>query len=322
MDIEHRLAFAGIGLAAVALVVTQLDALPLNLSDLNPFRASISFDDTGRDQHGMSLMLEREFDVGAGWQLAVDVPDADVSIRPGRDGEASVRVFMSGRDRDRGREAFDHLGFEAEVRGTELTVGAHGSRFDRSESHGDRSGVGFLIEVTVPPSIGGTVSTGDGDISLGDLRGDYELETSDGDISVGRLSGSLYLRTSDGDVRAGALAGERISVRTSDGDVQIGALTGPAEISTSDGDIRVQIDRAGDLTLRTGDGDITIYADESLRADLDFSGESIDLGSGFTLAAGRLHPRGARGTLNGGGPTLRAHTGDGTISMRGLIQDR
>jgi DUF4097 and DUF4098 domain-containing protein YvlB len=167
----------------------------------------------------------------------------------------------------------------------------------------------------VPQSCDATISTGDGDISIGDLDGAIELETSDGDITAGSLSGSLRLRTSDGDVSAEGLAGATISVRTSDGDIRIGALSGEAEISTSDGDIRVSIARADDVSLRTGDGDITIYAPESLRAEIDFSAESVRFGSAFNLN-GRVNTHGARGSLNGGGPRLFAHTGDGSITMR------
>jgi DUF4097 and DUF4098 domain-containing protein YvlB len=151
---------------------------------------------------------------------------------------------------------------------------------------------------------------------MSDFEGHFDLKTSDGDISVGRLTGSVYLRTSDGDVSADALAGSTVSVRTSDGDVNIDDLSGPAEVSTSDGDIRVTISQAGEVKLRTGDGDITIYAHETLQADVDFSGEEVRLAPGFSLVAGRLSEHGAQGTLNGGGPTLHAHTGDGTISMR------
>ena len=315
MDIEHRLGFAGIGVAAVALVVTQVDSLQMRLASLNPFGKTAVADVTDSGQRHRELMLDRAFDVSSGGLLTVDVADADVTIRPGTNGGASVKVFMSTRDFDWGRELFDRMEFEVGLHGSELSISAQNPRFERSERNSHRSGVGFSVEVTIPQSYNATVTTADGDVSLGDLQGEIDLRTSDGDIVVGTLSGTLHLRTSDGDVSADALTGQTVSVRTSDGDVRVGELAGPAEISTSDGDIRVFIDRAGDISLRTGDGDITIYADESLQAEVDFSGESVQVASGFTLE-GRVSTNGARGSLNGGGPKLFAHTGDGAISIR------
>ncbi len=318
MELEHRIGFVGIGIAAVALIATQTDLLPLSLTSLNPFsRAS----DEMVDQRGRMRMLEREFDVGAGGSLSVDVADADVTVRSSSAGEASVMVFMRARDRDWGREVFDRMNFDVGSRGNEITVSAQSPRIDRSE-WSDNSGVGFQVEITVPSNCSAFISTGDGDISMGDLTGEFDLETSDGDISVGTLTGTLHLRTSDGDVSAEGLSGSTISVRTSDGDVRISALSGPAEISTSDGDISVALDRGEDIRLRTGDGDITIYADQSIQAEVDFIGEEIQMASGFLLSEGRISENGAQGVLNGGGPTLHVHTGDGTISMRDRGVDR
>ena len=321
MEIEHRLGFAGIGVAAVALVVTQVDAVQLRLASLNPFGKSFAADVSDSGQRHRELMLDRSFDVSSGGLLSIDVADADVTVRSGTGNGASVKVFMSARDLEWGRSMFERTEFDVQLHGGELSVSAQNPQYERSERNHNRGGVGFSVEVTIPPSYNAMVTTGDGDISMGDLQGEIDLTTSDGDIAVGTLSGTLHLRTSDGDVSAEALTGQTVSVRTSDGDVRIGALTGPAEISTSDGDINVFIDQADEISLRTGDGDITIYADESLRSEVDFSGESVQVASGFTLE-GRVSTNGARGSLNGGGPKLFAHTGDGDISIRSGRLDR
>jgi DUF4097 and DUF4098 domain-containing protein YvlB len=309
MELEHRIGFIGIGVAAVALIATQTDLLSLSLSSLNPFNRASDETVTQSVQRGRIVMLEREFEVGAGSNLSVDVADADVTVRSGSAREASVKVLMRARDRDWGRQVFDRMNFDVGSRGDEISVSAQSPRFDRSEWNGDNGGVGFQ-------NCNAIISTGDGDITMSDLTGDFDLETSDGDISVGTLSGTLHLRTSDGDVSAEGLSGSTISVRTSDGDVRIRELAGPAEISTSDGDINVTLDRAEDIRLRTGDGDITIYANQSIQANVDFSGEEVQMASGFLLSEGRVSENGAQGVLNGGGPTLHAHTGDGTISIR------
>lgn len=321
MDLEHRLGFAGIGLAAVALVVTQVDSVQMRLASMNPFSKTVVADVAESGQRHRVLMLDQDFDVRSGGLLEIDVADADVTVRTGSGAGATVKVFMSARDLDWGREMFDRMEFDVQLHGSELSVSAQNPRYDRSERNHNRGGVGFSVEVTIPQSYNATVATLDGDISMGDLQGEVDLTTADGDISVGSLSGTLHMRTSDGDISADALTGQSVSVRTSDGDVRIRALAGPAEVSTSDGDISVFIDHSDDVSLRTGDGDITIYADHSLRAEVDFSGESVQVGSGFSLE-GRVGTRGAKGSLNGGGPKLFAHTGDGDISIRDGRLDR
>lgn len=322
MDIEHRMGFIGIGMAALALVATQTDLLPLSLSNLIPFGRNAEAEMTRPDQRGRELMLERNLDVRPGGTLAVELDDADVTVRAETTNQATIKVFMSASDRNWGREVFDRMDFEASLRGTELSVSSQHPRFDRSEWRDGRGNVNFHVEITMPSSFGATISTADGDVSMGDFEGEFDLKTSDGDISVGALAGTIYLETSDGDVSADRLSGETISVRTSDGDVTVNTLTGPAAISTSDGDISIGLENSVDVTLRTGDGDVTIYADEALRASLDFNGESVELGAGFTLDDGRVTEHGIEGDLNGGGPVVQVHTGDGAISMIDRGRDR
>jgi hypothetical protein len=319
MDLEHRIGFIGIGAAAVALVATQFDSVSLALANLNPFRSETPVASEGSIQRGWELMLQKDFDVRPGGSLSVEVADADVTVRSGTASEATVKVLMNARDRSWGREVFDRMNFDVALHGDEVNVVAREVRSDWGD---ERGGIGFQVEVTVPSSFDAVISTADGDISVSSLEGDFELETADGDISVGSLSGSMHIRTSDGDVSAEALSGSSVSVRTSDGDVSIGALAGPAEISTSDGDIRVYLEGADEIRLRTGDGDITIYAEPTLSANVDFSGEEVHLASAFALSDGRVSEHGARGTFNDGGPTLHAHTGDGTIVVREKRLDR
>jgi len=316
MDLYQRLGFIGIGAAALALASTQLDSLSISLANINPFARAVGSDQPDSGRSVRKLMLERELSVGPGGTLSVEVDDADVTVEAGSTDRATVRVFMSAGDRDWGRRLFEMMQFDAGLHGNEVSVTSANPRVDWSEQRGESGGVDFLVEIVVPQSFDATIRTGDGDISLADFAGAFDLKTADGDISVGRLTGTVVLRTSDGDVHAEMLAGEAISVRTSDGDVQIGELAGPGEISTSDGDISVRLEGVGELNLSTGDGDITIYAHESLQAHLDFSGESVDLDTGFVLSNGRISEQGIRGDLNGGGGIVQARTGDGTISMK------
>lgn len=335
MESEHRIGLLGLGVAALAVAAPQLKHLPSAFADLSGAGPTDVASVVAVQQRDRELMLDRDFDVRTGGTLSVSVPDADVEVRVGDNDRASVRIFMTARDRDWGRELFERMEFDARLSGNELRVVSRNPRFDRSEWRSNRGGVGFLVEITVPREYNTDISTSDGDITVEEFSGTAILETSDGDITAEALAGSdINLKTSDGDITAGTLSGsditletsdgninaesltcEALTVHTSDGDIRLRDLAGAARVSTGDGDIQIHIREAGELNLRTGDGDITIYADRSLSANLDLDGESVDLGSGFSLS-GRVSRHGARGSLNGGGPTIQAHTGDGSIVVR------
>ena len=123
------------------------------------------------------------------------------------------------------------------------------------------------------------------------------------------------METSDGDITADALEATMTEIRTSDGDIDIRSVAGAVRATTSDGDIRVQLANAGDVRLRTSDGDITIYAPMSLKAEIDFDGEDLNVERGFDIL-GRITRRRVSGSLNGGGPLLAAGTHDGSITLR------
>ncbi len=158
MDIEHRIGFIGIGAAAFALVATQTNLLPFSLAGLNPFGRSEITDAPTIDQQGRQLMFDREFDVRPGGHLSIEVADADVKVRTGTSNHATVRVLMSSSDHDWGRELFNSMHFDVELSGSELRVDAESPHTERSHGTGNRGGVGFTVEVTLPQEYNATIS--------------------------------------------------------------------------------------------------------------------------------------------------------------------
>ncbi|UCD24696.1 MAG: DUF4097 family beta strand repeat protein [Gemmatimonadota bacterium] len=311
MDPVHRWTIVGLCAMAAVWVAPKID-LPLHL--LNRHNHDSHAPEQG-SQRGQELMLDRTFDVRSGGTLAVDVPDGDVEIRAGSDSRATVRVYVSARDMGWGREVFDRMEFAVAASADRVTVRARSPRIHSDEWRANQ-GVGVKVELTVPRDFNADISTSDGDIDMGSLDGRVELHSSDGDIHFGTLRGPhVTIATSDGDVVGEMLAAERVTLETSDGDVDVTMAAGTARISTSDGDIQLHLVNPAEVDLSTGDGDITIFADPSLRADVELRGEDVHMASPFKLE-GRIMRGGATGTLNGGGPLLVAETGDGSISIR------
>jgi DUF4097 and DUF4098 domain-containing protein YvlB len=160
------------------------------------------------------------------------------------------------------------------------------------------------VEITIHMPRQGQVNlhTGDGSIHIANLKGTMELESGDGNLEVESVEGTLHAHTGDGNIRAhGRFDG--LDIRTGDGNVETRADAGSSlgsgwEVVTGDGNVTLAVpgNLAADVELKTGDG-------------------HINLGMPLTME-GSLKENYMRGKMNGGGPTLRVHTGDGAIELK------
>ncbi len=268
-------------------------------------------------QRREEVMFERDFQVGAGGRLRVEVGDMDLDVRPGDVSSVHVRVIARARDMSYARERFEDQRFEAEAAGREVHLRTRERSYDGDwREWRRRGGVSFRAEVTVPREFDVELHTGDGDIRLGDLTGDASLDTGDGDVWIEGITGSrVSLQTGDGDVTVRRLAADEIELRTGDGDLTLERVSGAITASTGDGDVELDIERFAGASIHTGDGDVRIYADASIRADVDIEGEDLEVSRPFTVS-GRLDRHHLSGSLNGGGPRLSVRTGDGSVSLR------
>lgn len=278
-----------------------------------------------------SVAYDRAFDVGSTGRLDVQLGDVDLRIRSTGAREARVVLHMDGEAVDAEAVLAD-MGFRVETSAGELRI-----REDSEEGWSDWDDaydeLEMTLDVTVPRGFDVVARTGDGDVAVASFEGTVEVQTGDGDIAIvdaggsavrlqtgdgnvalsGAARGDVSIQTGDGDVAVGRVAGS-LEARTGDGDIHIQELSGELRASTGDGDVRVTLARFEGLEIRTGDGDVTIYADPSIRADVDLSGGDFILGDAFALPA-QLDSHRLEGALNGGGARLSVRVGDGTIRL-------
>ncbi len=165
-------------------------------------------------------------------------------------------------------------------------------------SVGDRR---TLIEVRMPREGKVRLHTGDGEIRLRDLKGDFELQTGDGQVEANGVDGILKAHSGDGHIRAKGRF-DALDISTSDGRIEAEAVAGSAigrgwDLKTGDGSVSLTIPEnlAADVTLHTGDGHITLEMPLTVQ--------------------GRYDSHNVHGKLNGGGGPLTIHTGDGSIRL-------
>jgi hypothetical protein len=224
-------------------------------------------------------------------ELRIASDDADVILKAGSPGAVEARLttkgWTIGRDGVRVEVHQNANRVEIEVR----VPASHWGLGNRS----------VRLEVSVPPELSADVHTGDGDISATALKGEFRFTSGDGAIEAESLDGTLTARSGDG--RLGVRGRfDQLDLHTNDGSITAALspgskMAGPWRMETGDGGITLRLPEgfAADIDARTGDGDISCSLP---KANVSHSG-----------------PTSFRGKVNGGGMTLRIHTGDGSIRI-------
>jgi DUF4097 and DUF4098 domain-containing protein YvlB len=195
-------------------------------------------------------------------------------------------------------------------------------------------------EVRMPKNADLQLETSDGNVEMSDLHGNIVVHTSDGAIKASQLSGTIDIRSNDGDIAVQMLAGT-FKLHSGDGKIHATQLDGNCNASTRDGPIQVA-GRFDSLDVKSGDGTVSVRAEpgskmsstwsittqdggvevaipKDLSAKLDAGTRDGHVSLGLPVSVeGNVDPKTVRGTINGGGPTLFIHTGDGTIHLSGI----
>ncbi len=170
------------------------------------------------------------------------------------------------------------------------------------------------LSLKLPYKSNVAVSLVDGDISLRELSGEFEISSKDGDLEMTEMSGSVIANTVDGDVELSiseVVSDEFfISLNTLDGDIEL----------------ELPVDIQANLSAMTFDGEIDI--DDEFRRSVPKSsnfesGDGIKIPKAPKAPTPPFPPIRIRNIdnirqihLNGGGSIVELHTVDGDIEVR------
>jgi len=234
---------------------------------------------------------QKTFTITGKATVRVETNDASVHITGSETREIQVRVTATGyRIGDEVRVSERQTGnrVEVEVRVPHQVVIGFSNR-------------SVEIDVALPRESDLDIHAGDGRIEVMDVKGDARLATNDGRIRVYRADGSLNASTGDGSIEADGRF-DALDVSTHDGHVRVSAQSG-SKIG-------------GGWSVRTKDGRVDVLVPDKLAADLDAETHDGHVTVDIPVEmAGQLGRSRLRGKLNGGGPTLRIRTGDGSIHV-------
>ena len=161
-----------------------------------------------------------------------------------------------------------------------------------------------------------TCGTSGGNGSVVDVQGDVSMETSGGNLRAERGTGSLLMKTSGGNVSASGYVGD-IDLATSGGNVRAVDVDGMVRARTSGGSVHVTLSGSNKgVHAETSGGDVEITVPNDLKANLDLSTSGGHVACDIPVTVkGKLEEDNIRGSVNGGGNLIWAHTSGGNVHV-------
>jgi hypothetical protein len=162
----------------------------------------------------------------------------------------------------------------------------------------------------------------DGGIQISHVTGTVDIHSTDGAINATALKGDLKLETSDGSITASDLDG-RCTAHTSDGALHIAGRFDSLDLRSEDGVVTARVESGSAISstwrIRSADGAVRLALPGDFKANLDATTNNGRITVNLPAAAnGNASKSEFHGTLNGGGPVVLVHTGNGAIDLSRL----
>jgi Putative adhesin len=170
-------------------------------------------------------------------------------------------------------------------------------------------------------NIDGTVKahTGSGSIHAEKLGSGSKLETGSGTIDANNLMGSTTLQTGSGEIHAQLGSAGDVVAGTGSGDIKLENVQGAVKAETGSGSVEISGQPTAPWKLETGSGEISLRLGNNAHFTLDAETGSGSVKSDPPLTMtthGSIDKHHVSGTVNGGGPTIKAETGSGDIHIQ------
>ena len=176
-------------------------------------------------------------------------------------------------------------------------------------------GISIDYQIEAPAGTVLSANSGSGDIVDEGVGQNAKLETGSGNITATTLQGPFTVKTGSGNIVAEQTGQGDVIAETGSGDIEIKNIHGGFHGQTGSGDIKARGTPSASWTLQTGSGTIELWTDNApLTLDASTGSGSVTTEHEMIMQ-GALDPHHVRGTLNGGGPTIRAQTGSGDIQI-------
>jgi len=279
--------------------------------------------------HATDRRFEKKFSVSAGGKLSLKTDAGSVRVTGSSSDEVSIVADIRGRER-----MVNGFEITADKDGEGVTVvgrsNKHGSWF-----FGSNEDLDVEFTVKVPHAYNIAVETSGGNVSVSDVAGSVRAATSGGEAEATSIDGPLDLGTSGGNVKADGVNGEarletsggdararnvkgNVTMSTSGGNVEAVDIEGKVRAETSGGNVRVKVKGPNKgVHAETSGGNIEVVIPKGVGAEIDAGTSGGDVVCDMPITtSGRLSDSHIRGSVNGGGEMIYAHTSGGDVRIR------
>lgn len=253
--------------------------------------------------------VSKTFPISGRAKVRIETDDASVRVSTGDIKQVELRVEYSGYKLDRDlRVSTDQDGDSVRI------VVKTGNLWSWGVHHAS-----LRVEVHMPANADLSARAGDGSIEAEAINGNVDLTTGDGSITVDDLKGTLRFHSGDGHIEGRGLDGT-VDASAGDGSIRLDGRFDGLSIRTGDGSVSARAAAgskiASNWNIHTGDGSVDLEIPGNLPATLDASTQDGHLSVGLPVTVeGSISSSSIHGKLNGGGNTLTIHTGDGSIHL-------
>jgi hypothetical protein len=258
--------------------------------------------------------FDRTLNVSGSPTISVATGSGYIRLKPGSDNQVHVighvhanHGWMSGDADSRVQQIINNPPITQN--GNEITIGErHSSDLFRN--------ISIDYDVTLPRSSNIAATTGSGDMEIQDVGASLKAQTGSGSIRAKGVQGQATLGTGSGDVELHHAGQGDVKAETGSGSLHLYGVSGALRASTGSGDVQIDGQPSTDWKVSTGSGSIQLALGSSahFNLDADTGSGSIRVEQPITMQ-GNLNRHHISGAVNGGGPTIRANTGSGDITI-------
>jgi len=283
-------------------------------ADVTPDAALVA----GGVQANGSLSFDRTLSVSGAAQLVVSTGSGNIQITRGSSNQihvhGQIHVSQEGSEEQARQIAANP---PIEQSGGTIRVGQHQEQWP---------GISIDYQIEAPAGTVLAAKSGSGNIVVEGVGENAKLQTGSGDIRATGLEGAFTAKTGSGNIVAEETGQGDVVAETGSGDIELKNIHGSFRGRTGSGNIRASGTPSSSWTLESGSGNIELWVGNApLTLDASTGSGSVNTehqmmvqgsGTGKGVGGGSFDQHHIRGTLNGGGPTVRVQTGSGDIQIR------
>jgi beta-lactamase regulating signal transducer with metallopeptidase domain len=261
----------------------------------------------GGMQEGGPLSFDRTLSVSGTTQLEVSTGSGNIHITHGSGNQIRIHGQIHVKHGDSEEQARQIVATPPiEQSGDMIRVG-------QRQEHWRGISIDYQIEAPADTLL--TANSGSGDIVDEGVGQNAKLQTGSGDISATSLEGPFMVKTGSGNIVAKQTGQGDVIAETGSGDIELKDIHGSFHGQTGSGNIKASGTPSASWTLQTGSGNLELWTGNA-PLTLDASTGSGSVTSEHEMMVqGTFDHHHLRGTLNGGGPTIRVQTGSGDIQI-------